>query len=55
MLLRVPGADRLDLLDEPSYDIFGVSCDYRLDLGQKLTRINVIYERPADNNDNKWE
>jgi hypothetical protein len=55
MLLRVRGADRLDLFNESSFDIFGVSCGYRLDLGQKLACIDVIYEWSADNNDNKWE
>jgi hypothetical protein len=55
MLLRVRGTDRLDSFDESSSDIFGASCGYRLDLSQKLARIDVIYERSADNNDNKWE
>lgn len=47
----------IDLIrfDESSSDIFGASCGCQLDLGQKLARIDVIYERSADNNDNKWE
>ena len=55
MLLRCGALIDLIRFDESSSDIFGASCGYRLDLGQKLARIGVIYERSADNNDNKWE
>lgn len=55
MLLRCGALIDLIRFDESSSDIFGASCGYRLDLSQKLARIDVIYERSADNNDNKWE